>query len=304
MGSMSARWRALPKKAFTLIELLVVIAIIAILIALLLPAVQQAREAARRTQCKNHLKQLGIAMHNYHDTSLTFPMGAFNYQSNPTDNRLCFFQSILSFVDQAPMYNQVNFNTSTYVNFVATNTLIFTSVPVFTCPSDPNSGVLSSQPAPRGFHSNMLPIQGSTAYTAPYASNGMFYTISKTRIRDLTDGSSNTAMMSEILLAPDDATNYNRRGQVWESYDGNTLISTLYPPNTSITDVVPTGCVATLRAPCTTSGSPVLSARSAHSGGAHVALADGAIRFISDNINTLTWNYLGSRADGQVVGEF
>ena len=294
----------LRRRAFTLIELLVVIAIIAVLIALLLPAVQQAREAARRSQCKNNLKQLGIAMHNYHDTFGTFPMGVFNYQSVPTDNRLCFFQSILPYVDQAPMSNLVNFNTGSYVSFVATNSLIFTKVPVFMCPTDPNGGNLGSLPQPRGFHANYLPVQGSTAFTSPYASNGMFFTISSVRIRDITDGTTNTAMMAELLNSPDDATVYQRRGQVWESYDGNTLISTLYPPNTTITDVIPTGCKDSQRAPCTTSGNPVLSARSMHTGGAHTVLADGSVKFVSNNINTLIWNYAGARADGNVLGDW
>ena len=283
-----------------------VIAIIAVLIALLLPAVQQAREAARRSQCKNNLKQLGIAMHNYHDTHGTFPMGVFNYQSVPTDNRLCFFPSMLPYVDQAPMYALVNFNTSTYVSFVATNSLIFTKVPVFMCPSDPNGGNLGILPAPRGFHSNYLPIQGNNVFTTPsvYTTNGMFSTISSIRIRDITDGTSNTAMMAELLNSPDDATVYQRRGQVWESYDGNTLISTLYPPNTTVSDVIPTGCLTSPRAPCSTSGSPVLSARSFHTGGAHCTLADGSVKFVSDNISTLIWNYAGARADGNVIGDW
>ena len=289
---------------FTLIELLVVIAIIAVLIALLLPAVQQAREAARRSQCKNNLKQLGIAMHNYHDTFGTFPMGVLNYQSNPTDNRLCFFQGLLPYVDQSPMYNLVNFNTSSYVSFVATNSLIFTKVPVYMCPSDPNGGNLGSLPQPRGFHANYLPVQGSTAFTAPFASNGMFFTISSIRMRDITDGTSNTAMMGELINSPDDATVYQRRGQVWESYDGNTLISTLYPPNTSVTDVIPSGCLTSLRAPCSTSGSPVLSARSFHTGGAHATLADGSVKFVSENISTVIWNSAGARADGTVLGDW
>lgn len=124
-------------------------------------------------------------------------------------------------------------------------------------------------------------------------------------MRDLIDGTSNTAMMSEILVGPDDATTINRPGQVWESYDGNTSITTLYPPNTTVTDIIPTGCVSSLRAPCTISGTQTrLSARSMHIGGAHVLMADGSVRFASDNINTLTWNNLGHRNDGTVIGDW
>lgn len=102
-------------RGFTLIELLVVIAIIAVLIALLLPAVQQAREAARRSQCKNNLKQFGLAMHNYHDTFSTFPMGhdcfTDRLPSGTTwTRRLSFFQGLLPYIDQAPLYNQINFS--------------------------------------------------------------------------------------------------------------------------------------------------------------------------------------------------
>ncbi len=109
MRSLSSRHRG-----FTLIELLVVIAIIAILIALLLPAVQQAREAARRTQCKNHLKQLGLALHNYHDTYSVFPYGHQSEVTGARHRRACWFQSILPFVDQAPLYNKYAQDTTEY----------------------------------------------------------------------------------------------------------------------------------------------------------------------------------------------
>jgi prepilin-type N-terminal cleavage/methylation domain-containing protein len=98
------------RRAFTLIELLVVIAIIAVLIALLLPAVQQARESARRTQCKNNLKQLGLALHNYHDNFKGFPMGKFSPKSSPSSGSLSMHPSILPFIDQGPLYNTINFN--------------------------------------------------------------------------------------------------------------------------------------------------------------------------------------------------
>lgn len=297
---------------FTLIELLVVIAIIAVLIALLLPAVQQAREAARRSQCKNNLKQLGLAMHNYHDTFGTFPMGVTGYQDSPTSNRLCFFQALLPYVEQSTLYNQLNMNatswsnTTAYTAFASSNPIIQTKIGVFMCPSDPNGGNVGQTPAVRGFHANYLPVQGNNVFTTPSVrgTNGIFYTISSTRIRDITDGTTNTAMMAEIINSPDDASVYQRRGQIWESYDGNTLVSTLYPPNTTVADVVPTGCLSSLRAPCTTSGNPILSARSFHTGGAHITLADGSVKFVSDNISTVVWNNVGARNDGNVLGDW
>lgn len=299
-------------RGFTLIELLVVIAIIAVLIALLLPAVQQAREAARRSQCKNNMKQFGLAMHNYHDTFGTFPMGHDCFKDRlPNDTgwsrRLSFFQGLLPYIDQAPLYNQINFSYTSYYCTGGFNSQLLSPIPAAGCPSDPNAARMGNLPAVRGLHSNYLPIQGSDliSLTAPYRSNGMFYTASSTRIREVTDGTTNTAMMSEILVGPDDAAVYNRPGQVWESYDGNTSITTLYPPNTTVTDIIPTGCVSSPRAPCTTSGTQTrLSARSMHVGGAHVCMADGSVRFASDNINTLTWNNIGQRNDGIVIGDW
>src|SRR5579859_6029688 len=120
------------RRGFTLIELLVVIAIIAVLVSLLLPAVQQAREAARRTQCKNNLKQLGLAMHNYHDAYLGFPMG-----KNTTASGLTNFPAqarILPYIDQTNLYNQINFNVgpTNAANVLAYNT----TLPAFRCPTD------------------------------------------------------------------------------------------------------------------------------------------------------------------------
>ena len=299
---------------FTLIELLVVIAIIAVLIALLLPAVQQAREAARRSQCKNNLKQLGLAMHNYHDTFSAFTIGSMGFQSSPSDTRMCFFQSVLPYVEQTALYNMVNFGATSWATmtnqgttYVSTTTALSTQVPVFMCPSDPNAGKRQTSTAYRGFYSNYLPVHGSGAM-GPYntvAQNGMFYVISSTRMRDVTDGTSNTAMMAEIVLTPDSI--YDGRGRVWESYDGNTLVSTLNPPNTSISDNIGQACgnsTTNPKAPCAGTGSLQMASRSTHVGGVHIVMADGAVRFVSDSINTNTWNWLGARNDGNTIGDF
>src|SRR5690349_1013832 len=156
----SRRYRI--QKAFTLIELLVVIAIIGILVALLLPAVQQAREAARRTQCKNHLKQIGLALHNYHDkTSNTFPCGYMG-QTNipgPTQGQLANFSGwgwmamLLPEFDQSPLYNQLS-STAVLPNFSSGVITVFTSpispgtvttvIPGFRCPTDVGDALMSS----------------------------------------------------------------------------------------------------------------------------------------------------------------
>lgn len=210
------------KRGFTLIELLVVIAIIAVLIALLLPAVQQAREAARRSQCKNNLKQLGLAMHNYHDTMETFPPGAMGQNlwsadpgsANPT-NRIGWPQMIFPYIDQGPLYNTIapyfdgknpGGGTQSW-NWPGTKTVI----PSMMCPSDtasPKQNTYSSPPL--GFQGNYQAVAaGLLAHFNVNNGNsldGMFYAQSRVRMRDLIDGSSNTAMMGELILQPDGST--------------------------------------------------------------------------------------------------
>ncbi len=220
-------------QGFTLIELLVVIAIIAILIALLLPAVQQAREAARRSQCKNNLKQWGLALHNYHDVHRLFPMGS--------DGAAWSFRAhLLPYIDRAPDYNQINFNNNSPAGNGAncggtdgcwecrseTNQLHAAGVaasnsgkPIFGCPSDPNAQskpYSSSLPYYVGSYlgiggndvphyantedrrRNLYPPNGETAGgLAPRANNGTLYQLSSIRVRDITDGTSNTMLVGE-----------------------------------------------------------------------------------------------------------
>lgn len=227
----------LHKRGFTLIELLVVIAIIAVLIALLLPAVQQAREAARRSQCRNNLKQLGLAMHNYHDTMSTFPPGGIGqnlWSADPSStnsaNRACWMQQILPYIDQAPLYNLISpyfdgknsgGNTATWL-WPGTKTVI----PVLMCPSDPAGPKQNTYTIPLGFQGNYVANAGSSHFNLNNGNilDGMFYAQSRVRSRDLLDGSSNTLMMSELILQPDASTtalglNGNDwRGCYWDNY--------------------------------------------------------------------------------------
>jgi prepilin-type N-terminal cleavage/methylation domain-containing protein len=131
------------RTGFTLIELLVVIAIIAVLIALLLPAVQQAREAARRTQCKNNMKQLGLALHNYHDTAKQFPPGCFVVNSAQyATNRGSMLAQLLPYFDQAPLYNAINFSAADYDTIALPSGQLICKqvVPALLCPSDGTNG--------------------------------------------------------------------------------------------------------------------------------------------------------------------
>ncbi|MDB5388587.1 MAG: hypothetical protein JWM11_4233 [Planctomycetaceae bacterium] len=209
--------------AFTLIELLVVIAIIAVLIALLLPAVQQAREAARRSQCKNNLKQIGLALHNYHDTFRVFPFGkGAGYAGTPAYARWSQHAMILPYLDQAPLYNSLDFNfppetpgmTSAGPSFMPPSTNASgansaqsrTYVPVFICPSD--SGLAAGWAGQNNYAGNQggwlcdrsdTPATASGDNAPTEVQTGVFYYLSKVRAADVTDGMSNTAFFSEKI---------------------------------------------------------------------------------------------------------
>lgn len=185
------------RRAFTLIELLVVIAIIAVLIALLLPAVQQVREAARRTQCRNQLKQLGLAIHNYHDLHTTFPPGVIASDGNLQDGMHSGLTLLLPQIDHISVYQKYDFNVSWRdpVNQEATSAYIST----FRCPSCPGG-----LPQSGGFNlptSDYSFSKGNRAWLCfdQPVKSGMFDVNSRTKLRDVTDGSSNTFAMGETM---------------------------------------------------------------------------------------------------------
>ncbi|MBA4032671.1 MAG: prepilin-type cleavage/methylation domain-containing protein [Planctomyces sp.] len=220
------------KSGFTLIELLVVIAIIAILIALLLPAVQQAREAARRTQCKNNLKQLGLALHNYHDNSLVFPPGWIGYNANNSANAFSGWgwnAMILPFLDQAPLYNTIQPSRSMFdATGTAPNintTAVGAQLGALRCPSDVGSATITNSPSTAtgttpanstvpfgrstypgvlGFYNNGTNIIGCDGASATIPGTlttanfrGIFAENSRVGIRDMTDGTSNSIVVGE-----------------------------------------------------------------------------------------------------------
>ncbi|QDT53499.1 Type II secretion system protein G precursor [Caulifigura coniformis] len=197
-----------PRRAFTLIELLVVIAIIAILIALLLPAVQQAREAARRTQCKNNLKQLGLALHNYESTFNVFPMtNAQNYL--PNTQGFSPQARLLPYVEQGSLQNQMDF--ADYAFSGPFNNLVpnpkfasafAVSLQVMLCPSDPAPSQNTGAGGAIYGGTNYMVSYGSGTgvnYDLRWRTDGLVYENSSSRMRDCTDGTSNTVFMSESV---------------------------------------------------------------------------------------------------------
>jgi prepilin-type N-terminal cleavage/methylation domain-containing protein len=304
------------KRGFTLIELLVVIAIIAILVALLLPAVQQAREAARRSTCKNNLKQIGLALHNYNDTHRTFPYGHMEVQPGNYSStapyltyhwRDTWAHQILPFVDQATLYQKYTEDPATHVHIVSNPAVYKAVVPVYLCPSDPSApGGADTVGRSQGSY---IGCAGNVATTTGKNLNGVFSENSKTQIRDLKDGASNTILVSEIVIRGRAAATtywgcpgcYGIGGA-----HGEMTFSTQEVPNTSIADQNYT-CKSTTwpNAPCVSNtGTKYNYARSYHVGGVHTLLADGAVRFISSNIDRPTFQHLGDKNDGQVLGEF
>ena len=318
-------------RGFTLIELLVVIAIIAILIALLLPAVQQAREAARRSQCKNNLKQIGLALHNYNETHSVFPYAGANGAdccgaTRPNVTNHTGWLYLLPYLDEAALYNQFNFEAATGHEFYSTSLAAACSAPsylagggsvssgnanlstqrleVLLCPSDdgqpfyPSTSTRYGCGVARSVRTNY----GFSVYdhdrcgwwgTQAVADRHMFGMNSSCRVRDVKDGMSNSVAVCETTR---------------EVYDGET---------SSWACVHHYGLGVTLDKSrginnLSWSTNPRIpgnlgqagDAGSAHMGGVHVLLADGAVRFLNENTDLTLCRNLAHISDGNAIGEF
>jgi prepilin-type N-terminal cleavage/methylation domain-containing protein len=334
--------RGVRRLGFTLIELLVVIAIIAILIALLLPAVQQAREAARRTQCKNNLKQLGLAMHNYHDTFLVFPPAGVQGLQGTFGNRYSFAIGLLPYIDQTPLYTTMMANAGPGFSAPWQRPAYFTvDIPAFICPSDQTPGDRSESPSLMSYRVSVGDTLNDNNGTN---TRGIFAFHGKNGMRDVTDGTSNTIMMAEAVMGgvdttailggvavgvtvstPQDCLNLSDTatrtlngavrtayrppgGRAWDGRPYFTFVATAVRPNgpSCQSSTVDGGW-----------GHPTASSR--HTGGVHALMADGTVRFISENISAGdpnatsptsgaspygVWGALGTRAAGETIGEF
>lgn len=314
---MSQRTTFRKCRGFTLIELLVVIAIIAILVALLLPAVQQAREAARRTQCKNNMKQLGLAMHNYHDTHNSLPLGVHAAWG------MSWTWAILPYIEQTAVFDIMPDPVSDSGWWGGTDQrsldlirLAQTGMPTFICPSQPDGpreGRNINGLTERGIGSYLACAGGDAQHDNLGAngmdrSNGLFHAVRMNtgsprgrtfRLRDVTDGLSNTVLIGEAEYNLD----ANKGCDICDRYlfyhmnadSGNgsdfseVLGSTYYSINPDAQNNAERECAF----------------GSFHTGGANILLGDGRIRFVSENVDLVeVWRALGSRDGGEVVGDF
>ncbi len=311
--------RILRKRTgFTLVELLVVIAIIGALVALLLPAVQAAREASRRSSCTNNLRQLGVGTHIFHDTFLRLPAGTVWEPGVTSGNtRGCeatWLTHLLPYVEQDALYKTGDFNqgfgqgTTGHPN----NTITSTFLKVTRCPSDVYPVIISGAGASvvwaRGNYvanNGIGPMTETTTIDINSRPQGVFMLQSKNRFADITDGTTNTVFLSELLKSP---------GNDWRGvmhYPEGPLYHHNQTPNSPVPDEFRQGfCLSILRAPCvptSTSWNPkriTLGARSLHPGGVMVLLGDSSVRWVSNNITLATWRALSSPQGGETLGEF
>ncbi len=281
---------------FTLIELLVVIAIIAILIALLLPAVQQAREAARRSSCKNNLKQISLALHNYQSTHNVFPIGVLGTSGSTSQNqKLTTWQTmLLPYVEQTSIYTQYDFD----VRFDHANNaaIVKAILPVYKCASQPNDRLVNDLYGPSHYV--------ASAGLEPGTDDGLLFPMSSTRFRDVTDGTSNTIAAGEIAFEfggwARGAINSGGGGGggSGQGFARGVLRWWKASPGCAVPGMNP------IQTTCSGSVERQFQFSSPHESGCQFSMTDGSARFISENIDLNVYQALITCSGGEVVGEF
>ncbi|MGE5194309.1 MAG: DUF1559 domain-containing protein, partial [Deltaproteobacteria bacterium] len=281
------------RRGFTLIELLVVMAVIAVLVAILLPAVQQAREAARRSQCKNNLKQIGLALHNFEGAFGKLPAGAI-WKVNGT-NKGSIYVYLLPYLEQSAVYDAYNLNLPNIdgSTFPGTSTLIGSVVlPTLVCPSDSHpaqyfgravhnyaasrgpTDVFSNPSCPCAYPWQSFaqaPLDDPRNFAGPFTRVG-----TPIRFADVRDGLTNTIFFGEVRP---ECSEHAQNG--WSlSNDGNGYCTTLIPMNYDTCNI---NASDPCRRPCT--WNTEVGFKSAHTGGGHFLLGDGSVRFIMENID-------------------
>lgn len=312
------------RRAFTLVELLVVIAIIGVLIAILLPAVQAAREAARRMTCANNLKQLGLALHNYYSATKRFPPGAINRCFPWCGPRTTWAIHLYPYMEESAAFERFDFTLSP-AGFVFTNNAnsmglgAATSivVPTLLCPSDGLGPVVKTSIWGTMCKSNYLAFLGNNDYESahpPFGPNhkrAVFGFNRATKMSEIGDGTTHTMMLGEYLVGTSGASDF--RGSFWSDQPGYGQLYTKLPPNSPSPDVLypgdgsyPTYCFSepALNLPCISAGNTVGSghtaaSRSRHPGTVGILLADGSVRHVSEEVSLDVWQALASIDGGE-----
>lgn len=308
-----------PFLGFTLVELLVVIAIIGILVALLLPAIQAARESARRTQCLNHLKQWGVAMQMHHDAKKRLPLGSRGPGVvKPTAPRQSFVMHLWPYIEETALAAanviEGNFYEPPGTIGGTMNGLCGKYVAIYYCPNDEGIGVDQTMGYYQRRRGNYVVNWGNSLYgqiaepsgKAPFSHiKGDRSNPRKTDFADITDGTSQTLLMSECLRAWE-ADDIDWRGDIHND-DGQFRFHTRLTPNTSAPDVFESGWFRPTGDPLMPAvaggrNSQVTAARSRHPGGVNAAFCDGSVRFVSDSVALDVWQAAGTM-NGVEVGD-
>lgn len=289
------------RRGFTQVELVTLLCVLFVLASLLVPAVYATREASRRSRCKNNLKQIALALHNYHEVHACLAPGWTNHTTDPGPGvRFGWMLSLLPFIDQAPLFDSMDYDTQR-VDTAAARAKVEQSLAVYRCPSDttpktnPLRGGFGTSNYSGSFGDTPLPrwLQGGASAGwlgephTPKMGTGTFWWNSRVRIRDMRDGTSNVIWAGE--------TSVSSASAIWMGVRGNSF------ENDAISDCSPGNEM--------NSGLGAFSSR--HEGGAHFMLGDGTVRFISENIHSGRpggqpgiYQHLSNRSDGQRLGAF